>query len=383
MKYVDLALVRFCCLLAVLLVSSVVHAEPRRDLYVTEHEVPDQSAPMRNRAIKEGFDALLVRLSGFPEAPAAAGVAAARQRASSYVQEFRYRQKASEGSSDGDITAPATTVLELHFSESAMLTLLRQAGLPFWPADRPQVLVWLVANDYGEGLHWLAANSDIAGLNKTLEAQGDRFGVVFTAPLLDLQDVVTLSPEQAWGLDANALSDASERYGADVIVLGRYAKTSSGEWMVNWNMWQKDSETVFDSRNSDPNDELADALAQVAVTLAKRYAIVPSVNGPEGLVVDVQNVNGFAPYQQVIRYLEQLPMVSGVQMAGVAASNLSLTLFTEGDLTLLLERLQRDGRLEYIQAIDSALPAWQRQPIGSPANPLRLRVPAKEPVEEG
>lgn len=348
-----------------------LQADTLQNFYVTRHSVADQSVQARNRAVAEGFGQLLVRLSGRVDAQSVPAVAAAKRRASAYLQEFRYVQVDNPAPGQGAGVA-ATTEIELHFSEVAMLQLLRSAGLPFWPPDRPQVLVWLVVDDYQTGMHWLTSQEE-PELAERLAAQSRQFGVPLITPLLDLQDQLQLSPEQLWSLDTSAVKSASARYDASGILVGRYAKTSQGEWRASWTFFHKDQEQVYDSRSDTILAGLQQAVLDTVTTLASRYAIVPSVTGPEGIVVQVDDVDGFADYQHVLQYLEQLPMVRSLSLSQVVERRLTLTLYTEGSLELLQERFGRDGRLQYSQRLDGSLPDWQRQAEGTPDNPLLLR----------
>ncbi len=366
--------------------AGATYADDNKDFYKTVHSVTDQSVAQRNKAIKEGFDRLLVRLSGQVNAPSNPRVLAAKRHASTYVQEFRYFQAipneseaATNGESNGSATnlnAAATpgTQLELHFSERAVLQLLRSASLPFWPPDRLRLLLWLVADDYQTGLHWLTPQEE-PGLVSALERQSRQFGVPMTLPLLDLQDLVVISPEQAWALDSDALDTASARYGVQGILIGRFAKTSQGRWRSSWTFKLNGAERVHDEQTETVLSGLDSALRDTMSALAARYAIVPSADGPQGVVVKVQGIGAFAAYEGALRYFEQLPMVRSLAVSTVIGPELTLTLFTEGSLDLLKERLLRDGKLEYVDVIDNGSSQWPREAIGTVSNPILLRWP--------
>jgi hypothetical protein len=83
----------------------------------------------QSRAFAEGMAAVLVRVTGRRDAPAAPGLAKLVDQAPRYVRSFR--------------RAPGG-LLAVSFDGGAIEQAVAAAGLPFWDADRPATRVWLV-----------------------------------------------------------------------------------------------------------------------------------------------------------------------------------------------------------------------------------------------
>lgn len=348
------------CLLAVV----PAHAENRVDLYSAEILVPSQSATVRERAARTALRELVVRVSGEPQAAEHPVVLEASSRAQDFIYEFNYTSTRETIEVDGE--ERSATRLGLKFSPSEIERLLRSAGLPLWPSNRPSVLVWLVARE-GDGLHRITGSEERDLLR---QRAGDR-GLPMILPLDDLEDRLALSARQLWELEEPAIRDASRRYDADAILVGRYSKTSSGRLRSDWQLYHPLANTSFDLRAEAVEALLPSAVDQVANRFAELYAIVPREEGPDTLVVQLGNIEGFGAYKEAERYLSGLALVRRVELASVRPGVLTLRLITEGDVERLLSTLDLDRKL--IPAAQSnrlVLTGDRFQPQGTLGNPL-------------
>lgn len=342
-----------------------VWAEQLVDIYRAEQLVASQSAAEREQATRRALGNIVVRVSGDRAASEHGEIEAALGRAQDFVYEFNYASTSEILERDGrDLPA---TKLVLKFSPPAIEGLLRSAGLPLWPANRPALLVWLVKDD-AEGLQQVTEDSIRQGLREQAELRG----LPLILPLHDLEDRLAVSARQLWSMDESAIEKASERYDADAILVGRYSSTSAGVWRSDWQLLHSQGDPSFDIVGGSARELIDSAINQVTDYLAEIYAITPREEGPDAAVIQLVNIDSFGHYKQAQRYLEGLAMIRRTELVSVEPQALILRLYVEGDLERLLSTLALDKRmLPSVQSAHVSIPENPFLPRATLANPLR------------
>ena len=344
-----------------------VWAEESVDLYRAETLVASQSVEERNAAARASLTDLIVRISGRRDSVQEPSIELAIARAQSYLLEFSYGSSDVRIERDGrELTA---TGLSLKFSPQAIEQLLRQANLPLWPSNRPSILLWLVQDDRRDGRIYSANTEYIHAIKRMAE----RRGLPVQQPLLDLEDRMNVTPNELWRFDTDRIQIASKRYGADVVVVGRFSEVSrwgQTQWLANWQVLRNDGDSLLESQGESAAAVLAEGIEQIADDLASRYAIVTDDSSDSALIMQLANIGDFADYAQVIDYLESLAMVRAAQPIYTRSSQLWLSLETEGDLNLLLNALLLDKKLLLPETPEILLDHRYSQ-LGSYEKPLR------------
>ncbi len=200
----------------------VILAQPalarQDDLFSVRVAVPDQSAQARHQALREGLRRVVVKLTG----DSTVGIDRLPRGGSEledYVIEYLYQSPlVADGHETGlDLVA--------RFVPGSVDRLVRSLGLPLWPASRPRVLVWVVA-DTDEG-PVLVNPARLPRLNDALATTFEERAVPMRQPMLDLEDQFALPPEEAWERDAEQLATASRRYGSATVLLLRLVPPES------------------------------------------------------------------------------------------------------------------------------------------------------------
>lgn len=188
-------------------------------------------------------------------------------------------------------------------------------------------------------------------------------------PLLDLDDQLAITAEQIWNLDEEAVLNASSRYGADTILLGRYTRTFSGQWWTTWQFFHKGEGRLYDLRHEDPVVVGQQALAPLADYLAEFYALKSSTESAASLYVQVRPVTAFGAYRKVLNYLDGLAVVTSLGLHAVTEESLLLTIELNGGWDQLLKAIALDNKLR-------ARPAQATEPWmaagGGVEQPLQL-----------
>ncbi|TVZ39966.1 hypothetical protein P886_4382 [Alteromonadaceae bacterium 2753L.S.0a.02] len=348
--------------------APVAHA---LEFYKAQVAVKSQSPSERGKAAQQALAEVLVRMSGSSAAIADPQVKKALGRAISYVEQFQYhpnddQEQLREGFSE---------LLSLRFSPVAIERLLRQeTGLPYWPTNRPATLVWLVEDsaEFGKQL----VTSDIAPeVFESLSDASQLRGLPLSFPLMDLQDQTALSPEQVWELDETAILDASHRYAADVILVGRFSQTSSGRILATWQFFHRGDSRIYDSRAERVAELGPQALNPLADYLGARYAIVAQEGGSSALVMQLQGVDSFARYRAAIDYLETMALTSEVLLSAVRGDTILLYLNSDAGVEKFTSAVALDNKMEPVKLLtaNADVPVWMQVPQGTAQNPLTYR----------
>lgn len=342
----------FGCWLALwLFMLATPLAAANESMYRAAVPVKSQSSGERTRAAAEGLRQVLVRVSGVVDLQSAGDVSGILSDASRYIDQFHYKRATDEY---GD----QVEQLVMSFSPTVVERLLRQAGLPLWPTNRPQVLVWLVEDhaEHGRRLINEGESEVVRGLRKGAALRG----LNLKWPLLDLDDQLAINAEDAWTFEQGAVLEASERYRVDAILVGRYTQTSQGEWWTSWQFFHRGESRSFEWRLEDGIAAGAQAIDVVADELASRYSVASGAEGAPRMLVQISSVDDFGEYRGAIEYLRQVAVVSSLELLEVSGSTLLVAVSLEGDVQQLQNAISLDQKLrpvsDAVSAVSTALP---------------------------
>lgn len=351
--------------LFLLLCVGQVWAKPA-DFYQAEVTVASQGPSERSRAAAVGLERVLVRLSGSRNVAESPVVQSALSRATRYVEQYHYKQGRDE------LGAPRE-LITMTFSPRVVEDLLREAGLPYWPINRPQVILWLVEDTEAGGRQLVNDRSNplLAALFKSASSRG----LPLRLPLLDMEDQLALSSEQAWSLDEDAVLRASDRYGSDVVLIGRYTRDSTGTWLMTWQYYLNGQWHIHDQRAEDVS-ALADAVVNpLADQLASLYAVAPGGESAGAMVAQVAGITSFKDFRAALDYIGGLALVDDYRLQSQAGDSLLLEIVLNGDVKQLQNALSLDGKLYLDSGVQAPLGPVLTAPTVEAAtrNILRLR----------
>ncbi len=323
------------------LFSLALQAEMVRDLYEVTLPVDKQSDSALRRAASEGLETVLVRVSGRQQLRDNAVVAPALSQAQRYLRQYRY--ELVETPAENGLSAPQTQrLLHMSFSGAQIQQLLQQAQLPVWSSNRPRILVWLVVDDYS-GRRFATPDSH-PQLFEALQQQARRRGLIFSYPLLDLQDSLNLNPDQLWRLDRGAIARAVERYRVDHYLVGRLSLLSSG-WLASWSFVSDQHELALDARESNAEAVLRPAVDLAADRLAQKFAVVASADGRYGANIHVSGIRGFSDYARIITYLEKNAVIEHANPVWLSGTEAVVNLVLKDSLDKVEQFFALDRKL--------------------------------------
>lgn len=259
-------------------------------LYEVLVPLAGSTAADRNTGLSEAMRAVAVKVSGRREAatnPAVTGADPTR-----YVQRYSTTQQ---------------KMLKVGFDAGAVDRLLQQAGLPFWPAERPVTLVD-------------APLPDPAALEAAAQWRG--------LPI-------------AWSAADAAAGSASR------AVLKGVPSGNEFTWSF-----------TYAGRTVQGRGTGEDGVNLAADTLAGIFAPA-STRSVTRLVLRIGGIEGLSSYAGLLAYLRSLSLVSDLQVEALDGSVVVLRMAVRGDRELLARIAALDGRLQ------PALPAPEGAPPGA------------------
>jgi uncharacterized protein len=309
---------------------------PRADdvlwLYEVQVPVADQSPRARLDSARVALAQVLTRLTGLAALPGNAVVDQALAAPDVYYNQFGFRRGAA-----GEL------LLHLEFMPEAVLNLIRQANLPVWRANRPTVVAWAVVDD-GNGGRQILSSAAAHPVTDALKQRASERGLPLILPLMDLEDQMRVEPAIVWGLLSEPLLEASQRYAADILLIGRIQLEPGGGWTGRWDFWLEENVRELEQQAIDPAALGAAAADLVSDELAARFAVIDT-GSSRRLELAVSAVEGAADYADLLRYLGGLEIVDEVDVRFLSGGRLGVSLVTVADTDQLQDMFRVDRRL--------------------------------------
>lgn len=214
--------------------------------------------------------------------------------------------------------------LEVQFDNTLTNDRVRDLGLPVWPLERPETLVWVAVQREGQRVLLGLAEEDsttVAGM----AVAAREAGIPLVLPLLDLNDQREVRVSDVWGGFAANLAAASTRYGVRQTLLGR-SYSDRGGWTTRWLLSGLEGSRRWESSGQTLRDSLAAGITTLAATIAESSVIVADEVSGRVLRVRIRGLDGADDYGRLARYLENLSVVERFEPVSVLGNTLDLNL---------------------------------------------------------
>lgn len=296
-----------------------VQADVVNDLYEAEMPVVSQDRQERDLTMREALANVLVRVSGREAARAIAQDEALVPRPTQYIQQFRYTQFAPNEviPPQPDGSKPYTQKLWMRFGEKRLENLLLDQGLPVWGKTRPATLVWLVVDDQKQ--RFLLGNSTPHEVQAYLQQAAKQRGLPLRLPFLDLADQAKLRVTDVWGNFEDTILDASTRYQADAVLVGRIYLSYAHTWHARWTLYSGGQRQDWETEgNPNLQTAVASAMMQTGEALSIRFAQLKDNQASNTVLVQVKDIHDLTQYNRAVDYLQSLNIVTEVQPSRVS-----------------------------------------------------------------
>lgn len=326
-----------CCALLILVAGVVLPpsavAVEVPTLFTAEVPLDPEADNPRADAYKLALVEVLLRVSGSELGNDLDAIDALFPDPNAYVVQFR------PGEDD---------TLWVSFDGEAIERVLRGAGQLVWGADRPLTLVWL-AVDWGQGSREIIGSDDpersddearSIDRNKLLRERileiAERRGLPLVFPLLDTIDLQSVTFSDIWGGFDERILDASERYDANSVLIGRIRPSSSRR--ENWSYYFGGTERSWNG----PPEAI---VPQIAELLAAEFAV--GGNAPiETVALTVSGIVSVEAYGGLQNLLANVSLIETFMIAEVAGDRVTYSVDVRGGAERLRRALRFNGLVE-------------------------------------
>lgn len=319
-------------------------------LYQAEIAVADQTTAGREAAVRECLRLVLLKLTGSRTAAGAAALLPILEQASSFVQQYRYRETRPDPALAA-VGAVPQVYFSVIFDEGSLNRALRAAGAPVWGRERPAVLCWLVLERGRQRL--FVGSEEAPELRELLRQRARQRGISVVFPLLDGEDYANLRTSDIWGGFGDPVAAASARYQADVVVAAAVTALSANLWEGKWRRYDGGRLSGEWVTAADlPELVMEEGFDQLADMLAAEFIGRGGHSRLGDFAITVGGVASVAQYARVIKYLESLSSVSAVRVQEVREGRLKLALTAHGGEPVVVQSISLGRTLEPVGDAD-------------------------------
>ena len=314
-------------LLLLLLPCKEVLAVEVSSLYQGKVEIENQSTANRRKAIKAALSVVMVKVGGTQKILAKPEVRKAINNYNLYLSQYQY-----------ETDEQGVLYLQAQFNESKVNKVFQSHNLPLWGSLRPQTLIWLVEEDMLS--RKVVSSMSSSQLPTVIQKSSQTRGLPVIMPLMDLEDSQNIALSDVWGKFYQPLSQASQRYDAESIVVMRLSNASlvsSEEFQHNKNeqvvvncglLCRNGKDKIYytldwsfvNDKNSlskqytgvDKTFLIKEALDDITEQTYEKYALLTSEK--QKFTIEVANVNSIETYMEIFRFLDNLSNVRGVTL---------------------------------------------------------------------
>ena len=302
-------------------------------LYTAQVPLDQEEDDPRARAYEIALADVLLRVSGSELSADDEMVELLFPNPAAYVVQFR------PGADDS---------IWVSFDGDAIEKVLRQAGQTVWGSDRPLTLVWM-AVDWGQGKREIISADDpqrsrdearSIDRNRLLRQRvldmAEQRGLPIVFPLLDALDLQNVSFSDIWGGFDEAVIQASLRYEANSILVGRI-RPASGQR----NRWS----FHFSGKERSWNGEPELVISQVADLLAAEFAISGDAT-VESIDLTISGISSVEAFGSVQNILSELTLIESFAIAEVEGDRIRYRIAVLGGVDRLSRALRFNGLIE-------------------------------------
>ena len=311
-------------------------------LYQARVEVADQDERARAEGMVRAMRMVLLKVSGSERFMTDPAMQQALQQATRYAQRYQYHSEMLP-QDEAERSPSSRLLLEVEFEPQRINALLREHGYAVWGRVRPETLIWMGVEDRGNRV--LVGADDRGLVRRVLDETARERGLPVQLPLLDLADQTQVQSADLWGGFYADIEQASARYHAQAILIGRLYPVSQQLWEARWILLQDGDRHQWQLRSDDVAVLIANGVKETTEWLASRFAKLAS-EGEGTLQLMVNGVADLRAYRRLMDYLTGISGVQAVQPKILQDDIVVLQLAVEGGREALMRTIALDHLLE-------------------------------------
>jgi hypothetical protein len=327
----------------------VVSAAQVTDLYQGKAPTSGDMTAAQSQALGD----VLVKVTGKRDILTQPDVVKALAAPADFVQQYSYQDIGS------------VKFLKADFNVAKVNALVGQSKFALLGPVRPQVAIWLVVD---EGERRILPDQSGDGWSEALRAQTQAMGLPVSLPLMDLDDNMAVNATDVWGRFADPVLKASQRYGAEMVVLGKLSPEGEA-WSIDWGLYGTkpgaqagELTELTKGSGSGTQAEVAKGFADaLAGWLVQQYGTrLSGVASSQTLVVEgLSDIDGMI---QIQKLLQGMAIVTKVAIGKLEGDKVTFNLSLQGDKAELVRGLQLESRLHQVEDNESGLRYQWSQP---------------------
>jgi hypothetical protein len=318
--------------LLLILFMLLMPAVAAANLYSGEVTVPDQSESARTDAIPDALIQVLQKLSGERDMPVSPALDEALGNAGRLIHSYRYKNIDRVGY-DGSITQEKRLVVQ--FMQPETDAILLRSGLPRWQQERPSVQVWVIIDDGSSRklkpleyeYEWTSMD-DIASLR----------GLPLSWPDLDEEEMQLVDMRLVWGGFTDYLVERGAPADGVAIIAARREGT---EWALRWNLASGTQHWNWRTSDRQLRFALTEGIHHMTDQIASSNSIAASDHGDWVVDLSIGELNSAQDYINCLAYLQNLSIVTGVEILGANPGLVSFRLQLNASIQHLSEALSQ------------------------------------------
>lgn len=298
--------------------NQAVFAIKVTNLYQTNIPVSSQSQDERDQYVEQALIDVLMKVSGSQKVSEFSSTL--KRTAKNLLQEYRYI-------STSDPHTPY--LLQMTFDSKGVNRLLKAKGMPIWSQNRPLILVWLAYQAPNQAFEVIGEDSliNIPGL---LKQNGDRRGLSFIFPMMDMAEMTTVLPESIINLSLPSLEPASKRYHSEALLVGQVRPDQTG-FQSHWTLILGQDQWSWDISQKTVPEILSTLVDYAANTLSSKYAVAANTVTYEKLVVKITGISQAGDFGLLMNYLKNLVPVAEVVPLRLMSDEVVLNIKVSGN----------------------------------------------------
>ncbi|CAH0524977.1 DUF2066 domain-containing protein [Vibrio hippocampi] len=304
------------------------------DVYSTVVIVEPEAPNSDEVARQQGMTEVLVRASGNQNIASNAVIKKALGQSSRYISQLGYTQKQGQ------------QALRVRFNSDQIQVLLKQAEQSTWPAERKNVMVWLVQDSgYDREILWEHSDSTLIA---DLKQEAQRRGLPVTLPIGDFDDMTGVQATDLWGGFVNPVASATQRYPVDAVAVIR--ADSSG---LRWTLYDQTPQQLLQSQQQpiqakvSGEDAMALVIDQISDYFANQHAS-PVVSGESAGMIAVQfnQMSDASSFFNLERQLTQFSSTAKAEIAEVRGDTVIVRVYLIGSVESFKQEVLKSGMVE-------------------------------------
>ncbi|CAD6365406.1 hypothetical protein SHEWT2_00582 [Shewanella hafniensis] len=306
-----------------------------------EADVPvsSRAVPERNKALRTALEQVILKNTG-----------TARSLENSVIQS----QLANPDgllSQYGYVEQNGQLLLRANFEHRRVVALLRQAQLPVWGTQRPLTLFWVAMPAEGDTI--LLSDSSPLPERQVFTTFSYARGIPVLLPILDLDELMGINPNDVKGMFADIVATVSGRYQADFLALVAIDAVGN-QARYRLNLYTKatiDSLTPplfsFNGTAENTSQAITAMMAALGDYYFSKYAIADT-GTRVGTSVTFVNIEKMAQLVEIEKYLKQLSAIKNATLTRIQGNKATFSLDLFGSETDLERLLSLEPRISVV-----------------------------------